>query len=125
MKSWIFFEKKVKSKKNDKVFSVSCQGEHKPRKRWKDSRFGHEFIIAGIAIGGRAPCPPPPCYAYVVYTQILWTKFWSICTVITLYIMHIRTNKNAHEKEHTFSRRRKNKKQNGQKRILCKFAFSK
>ena len=59
MKSWIFFEKKVKSKKNDKVFSVSCQGEHKPRKRWKDSRFGHEFIIAGIAIGGRAPCPPP------------------------------------------------------------------
>ena len=39
--------------------------------------------------------------------------------------MRIRTNKNAHEKEHTFLRGSKNQKQNGQKRILCKFAFSK
>ena len=36
-----------------------------------------------------------------------------------------KTNENALEKEHTFSRRSKNQKQNGEKRILFKFAFSK
>ena len=39
--------------------------------------------------------------------------------------MQIRTYKTAHEKEQTFSQRSKNQKQNGQKRILCKFAFRK
>ena len=34
----------------------------------------------------------------------------------TLHNAH-KTNKNAHEKEHTFSRRSKNQKQNGLKRI--------
>ena len=71
------------------------QGEHKPRKRWKDSRFGHEFVIAGIAIGGgrAGSLPPFPmlrlCCLYTkclnkilinMYSNntLFWTKFWTL-----------------------------------------------
>ena len=105
-----FFRKKVKSQKR-KVFMVSCQGEHKPRKE-TDERIA--VLVANLSLlawrlGGLDRRPFPPGYAYVVYTQNFWTKFLSICTVITLYLMQIRTNKNAHEKEHAFSRRSKTK----------------
>ena len=38
--------------------------------------------------------------------------------------MRIYAYKNENEKAHTFSRRSKNIKKNGQKRIQCKFSFS-
>ena len=55
---------------------VSCQGEHKPRKRnrRKNSRFGRKFIIAGMAIGGfgQAPFPPlatPMLFIHKIFEQ--------------------------------------------------------
>ena len=76
--------------------------------RWtrKDSRFGHKFIIAGIAIGeGAGSLPPSP----MLRLCCLYTKFWSICTVITLYILHIRLIKMRSKKSILFHEEAKTK----------------
>ena len=80
------------------------------------------FFIAGIAIGegGGLPAPFPHATPMLFIHKILINMYSNN----TLHNAQ-KTNKNALEKEHTFSRRSKNKKQNGEKRILCKFAFSK
>ena len=62
--------------------------------------------------------------SYRSYTKFLNKIF---IYILTVYLVRIRTYKNADEKAHTFSRRSKNEKKRTktyEKRILCKFTFN-
>ena len=72
--------------------------------------------LLALRLGGWAGALPllatPMLFIHIILEQNFYQ--YLVFTVITLYLMQIRTNKNAHEKEHTFSRKSKNQKQNEQ-----------
>ena len=82
--------------------------------------------LLALRLGGEAgSLPPSPMLRlYCLYPKFLNKILINIYSNNTLHNA-LKTNKNAHKKEHTFSGTSKNQKQNGQKRILCKFDFSK
>ena len=66
---------------------VSCQGEHKPRKRnwWNNSRFSRKFIIAGIAIGGVGQAPFSLLASPMLFIHKILNKiFINMCSNNTL-----------------------------------------